>query len=279
MIKLVTKYTIFILTYIIYLHNSHAALVSEPAWGYKFKTPEKWKYQKNYQGCLLGHEVIPGMIIVMPHQHKNINMIKDKMKKGIVQQNGILKLQSKIKTLNNNRFTATYTGYWDGVKVKSEIITTLSPNGGGAIIIASTTPDKFSKDIILAAKYISNNINYIKNDSSNLTNHFTGLWKSFTKNTESYVHLFKNGTYTDNYSSSYSGRFKDGYGKDNGYWGTAGSNNKAGTWKVKGTKNNGVITFINSKGESSQYNYRVNIENGRYFYNNYYIGGKLYFKE
>ena len=120
---------------------------------------------------------------------------------------------------------------------------------------------------------------YIKQDVSELMQHFVGTWTHFTTNTSTWITFHPDGTYSDQYEASYQGNFEDQYGHDAGHWGVAGQESDRGRWTVYGNKDEGRIVVRYANGKEVVYNYRVNIEKGRKFYNNYYLNGDFYFKK
>jgi hypothetical protein len=107
---------------------------------------------------------------------------------------------------------------------------------------------------------------------SGLAAHFVGTWKNYTQNTETMVVLYPKGTYGYRYTSSY------GSAESGEEWGAAGEQHAQGTWKVQGTREQGVIVFTGNDGSQTEYNYQVHVENGEVYWNEYYFNGNLYGK-
>ncbi len=79
-----------------------------------------------------------------------------------------------------------------------------------------------------------------------LMNHFAGTWWNATTNTETNVTLAADGRYFESSSSSYSGGSSDQYGNSDMSWGSAGDQNAQGTWTVRGTREEGVLTIFST---------------------------------
>ncbi len=109
-------------------------------------------------------------------------------------------------------------------------------------------------------------------ESMDITSHFVGTWKNFTKNTETMVVLYADGTYGYRYTSSYSSA------ESGEEWGAAADQHAKGTWTVQGTREQGVIRFIDNEGSQSEYQYQVHVENGTVYWSEYYFNGELYGK-
>jgi hypothetical protein len=85
-----------------------------------------------------------------------------------------------------------------------------------------------------------------------------------------------NGDFFGGYESNYSGRSKDQYGNQDLAWGTAGRQQSRGRWSVRGTREKGVITVTWQSGRRIDVEYRVHVENGQTYWNEYWFNGKLY---
>jgi len=253
----------------------NAETVTEAGWGYSFEKPEGWKYRKDVGGAMLGHDSIAGVILVYPHQFNSLNALQLQMRQGV--QEGINSLQpaSDPVPFGKNGFIVDYTGFWGYEKAKAKGIGTLSPSGNdGAIVVALTTPQMFSEQLIDTAVKIAESIHYSRDDNANLKQHFVGKWSTSSKNSESHLYLYPDGTYLNTESSSYSNS-DISLGAT---WGTAGDNSRRGYWKVRGTLSKGRLITTDSNGENYVYEYNVHTEHGQEYRNEYFINGILYSK-
>ncbi len=251
--------------------NLSNEVVTDPNWGYKITVPKGWKYKKNGNILMLGHNRIAGIIFVFPHMLNNISRVRNNLRQGISNKSMRLSLATSIVSKGNNILSGDYTGIANNSRVKARGYGTLSPYGGGAFIIAITTPEKFSQEITDAALILTKGIKYFKTNNSNIMQHFAGRWKTNTKNTETVTILYPDGRFIMQYSSSYSGQ--------QGSWGVANGENNSGRWSVRGNKRQGVLILTYSNGEQENINYQVHIERGRTYWSEYYFGGNLYWKE
>jgi hypothetical protein len=247
--------------------------VGNPNWGYKIYIPSGWKYQKNGNTLILGHNKIAGAIFVFPYILNNINQVRNNLIQGISNKSMSLIISGSPVLLKNNILSANYTGIANGNRIKAKGFGTLSPYGGGAFILAITSPEKFSKEIEYAALTLTQGIRYIKTtgSKSNLMQHFAGTWKTSSRNTETIAVLYPNGRFAMRYSSSYSG--------NQGSWGAANDQNNSGRWTVRGNKTQGVLILTYSNGNQESINYQVHVEKGQTYWREYYFDGTLYWKE
>ena len=232
-----------------------------------------WTHQKSGEGIIMGHKTIAGIILVLPHMMQNLQEVQQEMLKGIQEEGSYLSIEGSISSVNDNILSGNYQGIVDGQQVKARGFGTLSPYGGGAFIIAISTPEKLGEEIIRDANLIASNLIYEKVNTSDLIRHFTGKWTNFTTNTSTWLQLYPDGTYDEQYESSYSGELSGG-----GNWGTAGSDNAKGRWTVQGNRDSGRIVVRLSNGNEIIYEYRVHEERGEKYYGEYWFNGKLYSK-
>lgn len=246
-----------------------ADTLSNAMWGYSFKSPAGWVHQQDSDGAILGHNTIAGMILVYPHKLKGMEVLKQEMRKGLNEDEGYLHLKGKLKK-SGNSYVGDYTGVYQNQKVKAKGYGTLAPHGGGAIIIAMSTPQAYSKQLLSAAHSISRSLQYQK-PSSDLKQRFVGKWQTWSKHSESTVYLYPDGTYSDNSSSSYGNADASG-----AVWGAASDSGGSGHWSVRGNATRGQLTFTDTNGESGSYAYSVHVLNGKTYWSEYYFGNTLY---
>jgi hypothetical protein len=247
--------------------------IGDPAWGFVFIPPTGWVHQQDGSGMILGHNTIAGVILVLPHMLQNLQEVEQEMLKGIQDDGNFLQLSGNIASAGNNLLAADYQGIMDGQQVKAKGFGTLSPYGGGAFIIAVTTPDQLGEDIIRDAKAIAAHLRYSKPNTTELMQHFAGKWAHFTTNTSTWIQFNPDGTYDEQYESSYSGELSGG-----GNWGAYGGDQAKGRWTVQGNRDTGRIFVRLANGNEIVYEYRVHEERGEKYYAEYWFNGKLYAK-
>lgn len=251
--------------------------VGGASWGFKFVPPEGWVSQVTTDYILLGSNTIAGLIIIMPHQAKSTAQMKMEMEEGLQEEGTNLQLSGNISTLKENSLIGDYEGYLDGTVAKAKCIGVLSPNGGGAYVIAATTPEMYSEGLVNAAKEVAGNMTFVKMETTGLMSHFAGKWTTFTTNTSTDIYLYPNGVYSEYYEASYSGGFEDG-GTNTGSWGNSNQSNDTGKWTVRGSIEKGTIVIVMQNGEQYTIEYNVHVENGQTFYGEYWFNGSLYSK-
>jgi hypothetical protein len=253
--------------------------------GFKFSPPEGWTYQVTNEGIILGSNTVPGIILVLPSQAQSLTQMKQEMSQGIQDYNASLNLSGKIGSYGKNSLIADYKGTVEGASVVAKGIGILSKDGNGAYILAASSPEVYSAELLNTAKTIASRINFTnyneKGKSVNqpeLIKAFTGKWSTATKNTTTDIYLYPNGIYSENYEAAYLGNLYDGTGNNTGSWGTENQSSETGKWSVKGNKDSGYITIIFPDGKKTKIKYQVHVEKGNKYYNEYYFDGILYWK-
>lgn len=250
--------------------------------GYSFELPQGWKYQENGYSILLGHDTIAGLIIVYKHSFENMAVLEENMNLGIAEDGVFLKLVSPLSKVQNHILKGEYSGIYGMEEVKAQGYgVVFQKGGGGAIVIAITTPQSYSKELIQAADTIAYSLkvsqtslkdnNIIK---GNLMQRFVGKWTTMTKYSESNLYLYADGTYIYNNESSY-GNSDVSAGAT---WGMAQENQNRGRWHIEGSLQEGVLIITEPNGVMERYPYHIHIENGVVYENEYYFGENLYFR-
>jgi hypothetical protein len=270
---------------LLYTSPQKGGEVGNAVLGFKFLPPEGWVAQVTDEGIMLGHNSIPGLIIIFPNEVKNISQMKADMQDGLHDAGTDLVLKGGVSSYGKNSLIANYEGFVDGTKAIAKGIGVLSKTGNGAYILAVSTPEAYSAQLTEAAKSIAGRIKFINDldkgkdvSSEELMKHFIGKWSTVTSNTATDIYLYPNGVYSENYEASYSGNYSDGGGNNTGSWGKGAYDNVTGSWSVKGNKDKGVLMIRYPDGEKARINYQVHVERGKKYYNEYYFDGILYWK-
>jgi len=255
--------------------------IGDPSWGFKFNPPEGWVHQQTYEQIILGHNSIPGLIVVLPHQFSNMQELQNDLMSGLQDEGVSLSLSGNLTNLGNNAMAGEYSGIFQGEQVKARGIGTSSPFGGGAYIVAVTTPDKYGDDQRSAADAIAKNMTYFKPKVSDLMKHFAGQWVNFSSSGASttWLTFYPDGSFSDQYEASYGGNFTNDVGDVTGDWGAYNQESSQGRWTVQGNKDQGQIIVTYTNGNQTVYNYQVHEERGQKYYSEYKFNGYLYAKK
>jgi hypothetical protein len=241
--------------------------------------PDGWVYQQQVDGVLLGHNEIPGLILVLPHFAADMNEIRSKMQSGITDEGLQLFPTGALQTQAENILAGEFQGMFNYQQVQAHCVGTLSPyGGGGAFIIAMTTPQEYGQRLVEPADLIARSVRYTKTDVADLVAHFSGRWAHYSGSTLINVTLAPNGDYLYEDESSYSGELTDGT-FETGAWGAVGQNRETATWTVRGNRQSGTLIISYPDGSREFVRYQVFVENGRTYWNEYLFDGVHYSKQ
>ena len=254
--------------------------IGDPGWGFKFKPPAGWKYQQDQTGAILGHDTIAGFILVMPHTEQSFDLLRQNMLLGLEEEGTKLSLNGEVINIGDYAVAGEYSGIYEWQQARARGVGTFNPDGGGgAYIIAVTTPESYGKQLADAADQIAKNMHYFKVETSDLVTHFAGEWVNTTTNTMTGIMLSPDGSYYENYEASYGGTTQDQYGSDDMSWGAARQDQASGRWTVRGNKEKGQIIISKQDGTQTVLDYQVHVENGEVYWREYWFNGSLYGKK
>ncbi len=246
-----------------------AQSVSEAAWGFTFNVPKGWVCEHDATGAVLGHSTVSGMILVLPHTVASEEELVLTMQQGLEEENVALYPSGEIKKGKGSVYSAPYEGLFQGQEVRAVGYGTFSSNGGGAYVIAISTPDGFSKDLSRAAEALAGSVKQAKVDAGTSSSSLAGIWVTMTKSTETTLALAPNGQFSTGYVAEYGGL-------ESGQWGLAREDHSSGRWTASGTREQGTITLVYGNGKRETIQYRVHVERGEVYWNEYWFNGDLY---
>jgi hypothetical protein len=253
--------------------------VGNPAWGFTFTPPPGWKHQMDASGAVLGHDSIPGLILVIPHMQATMDGVISDMQTGLHDEGVSLSLSGEVKSLGPALSGAEYAGLFSGEQAKGYGLGTLSPHGGGAYIIAVTTPSKFSEVHRQAAAAIARSMTYPKTDTAGIMKHFAGYWWYYSGTSsishERLIHLGPDGTFRQRGEDAADVSNYDQYGGvTSQYLGNQQSRGQ-GRWTVRGDKYKGIIVVTRPDGSAYNIQYQVKPKANQRF-GDYYFNGDEY---
>jgi hypothetical protein len=246
-------------------------------WGFKFKPPAGWKFRQDNKGVLLGHDTIAGMILVFPHYLNNMAAVKAQMRKGLHEQGTSIRPTGPITARGKRMLEVEGGGVTGGQKARCHAIGTLSPHGGGAFIIALTTPAKYGAPLRKAARAVARNMRYVKTGGAKIARIFVGRWANYSGGSgggtlRNYT-FFADGTFSDNRETSHN------INTPGGNIGALGKGGNRARWKARGGERQGRILLFFPNGNQGHIDYRVHVSRGRTYWREYYFNGRLFRKQ
>lgn len=253
--------------------------ITDPESGFKVTIPHGWNGQKVKGLLLLQNPSLPGVILVTIQYAWTEKSMRAEMQKELRDPTTLLAPARQITEVSPGLLSMGYTGTFNGAPAVATGFCRYFEGAGAIVVAAIAARGQNSPQLEAAALSITRSLAYTRKlaQPADLRAAFAGTWMTISTNSQSRIVLNPDGTYIDDYESGYSGQLRNAtLGIQTGYWGVAGKNRDAGRWEARGTREQGVLIITKASGAQETYEYRVHVEKGTVYWNEYYIGGKLY---
>jgi hypothetical protein len=116
--------------------------------GLTFVIPEGWVGQEGEGLYIVGHNSIPGIILVIPHADPMTRqqMVDESFRGLVFGPQTTFKPVDKVTTLDKHSIGGEFIGTYDGQPARSYIIGMSNPHGNGITIVAVTSEEKYRSD-------------------------------------------------------------------------------------------------------------------------------------
>jgi len=247
--------------------------VGHPAWGFRLRVPTGWKIRHDAGGAILGHDSVVGIVAVSPHRLADMPAVRRQMMQGLTEQGLQLRPVGPLHDLPPHAVAADYEGERQGEPLHGHGVGTCGPWGGGAFILAVSTPQAFSDALASAADALATGMRFAAPDDAADAHHLAGTWVNTSSNTQTRYTLHPDGSFRGSWEASYSGNRPMGGGTD---WGLARQDCADGSWTAQGTREQGLLLLRHRDGRQESVPYRVHVERGELFWDEYWFGDELY---
>jgi len=246
------------------------AEIGEPSWGFAFRLPDRWVERHDRNGVIMGHNTIGGMILVYPHREESLEGLRESMTGPIAEESMSFTLKGALDVSGGNRLRGAYTGTYEDQPAQALGVATLSPYGGGAVIIAITSPDQDARDLFAAADAVAAAMSYSEVQRSAADEFLAKTYSSYSSSststslssTERKLRLCTDGTFTWQRESSTSvNRDASTYTDAGELRGSVLSTGKGqGTWTAEGDEASGtlILTYHNEEVVRMRYEVSTN---------------------
>ena len=112
--------------------------------GIRFEIPQGWTGEEQGDYLLLGHQTIPGLIIVGQNSSKDATALKSKLLQPISEEGLLLKPDGDFNTVSSTRIEGHYKGTYQSQAVQAFTIGLVNEHGVGMTILILTSSDVFS---------------------------------------------------------------------------------------------------------------------------------------
>jgi hypothetical protein len=138
-------------------------VVNDPPMGVRFSVPPGWKQQKQQAVYVLGHDTIPGMVLIIPHSSNSIQELRAAASEPLYQGNdGQLMVTGPPETLAPNMMAAEYGGNIQGQEARGRIVGVVSPFGGGFLVLAGADAAAYTPQHARLAEEIARSMTFSK---------------------------------------------------------------------------------------------------------------------
>lgn len=128
------------------VHSQADATIKYPQYGLSFKIPENWKGQEGDGAYFIGHDTIPGVILIIPHSSPLTadQMITESSSGLQLSEGTLLKPISNLNKFDENSMGGEFEGVFDYYPAKAFIVGMSNPKGNGITIISMTNTDSYN---------------------------------------------------------------------------------------------------------------------------------------
>lgn len=198
--------------------------------GLSFTTPSGWTAQAQDVFIIMGHESIPGLMILTVNESKTTSELKSLAMQGLHDQNINLQAMGDFSILGRDRVEGYFEGNFEGALVKCFAIGLINGLGHGMNIYILTEKGKFGQQHVQEAKKLAASVKFFQKKDSQATVNWkeklsnkTLSYKSSSSSsdygggyshmsTTENINLCPNGTFTYYYSDQNSAQAGDGFG-------------------------------------------------------------------
>ncbi len=167
--------------------------------GLSFDIPQGWTGQEQEDYILLGHETIPGLMILSQNKAKDTETLKNRSMETIREEGLYLEPEADFKIISEARVEGSYKGTYEGQDVKAFAIGLINTQGTGMNILILTETKAFTKTHIEEANKLAHTVRFsIPKDSDN-----TVFWKERITGVQlKYMHTSGGSDYSGGYSGT-----------------------------------------------------------------------------
>ncbi|MEM6377475.1 MAG: hypothetical protein AAF705_04625 [Bacteroidota bacterium] len=230
--------------------------------GVSFTIPQGYVGQEVNGVYLIGHNTIPGVMLVTTGDAQTIDQIKQEARLGIVDQQGTnLQLNSDFETINSKAIGAEFAGTAEYQAAKAYVVGLLNPYGQGMTIAYMTLENMYTPEHKAAAIKLAKSVQFRKPEYGPIVKEWkeklNGVRLTYMSSYTSIDYSNPNFTSGGGYSSkTVIDLCPQGYFTFNGSSnfnvdtpgvtaGSNGSNKGAGNWKVIGNIEGQAVLQLN----------------------------------
>ncbi|MEQ8303935.1 MAG: hypothetical protein RIB47_11125 [Cyclobacteriaceae bacterium] len=134
--------------------------VDYPYLGIKFTIPNNWKGAEAEGGFLIASDTEPGLIFLLPHEVKDIELLKQEAEAGVKEEGIMLSKISEFEAVGQEGVGAEFEGMIQGEAAKAFVAAVINPFGSGVTILAAAASKSYSAHYKQLAKEIAMSLQF-----------------------------------------------------------------------------------------------------------------------
>ena len=272
--------TFIILSISISMNSQHIELAEL---GLSFDIPQGWTGQQQEDYIILGHETIPGLMILSQNKAKNVETLKNLSMETILEEGLFLEPEGDFNIISDARVEGNYKGSYQGEEVHAFAIGLVHSKGTGMNILILTNSDNFSDIHRQEAKKLARTVQLVQpKDADN-----TRFWKDRIVGWQlKYMHTSGGSDYSGGYSGTsdvvminlctngqftYYSNSNSSFDSSGGFGYANANKDTRGTYRIYSEGNSTYLDLQYENGSVSTYELTVNsndntlLDGSRYF--------------
>lgn len=148
--------------------------IEEKQYGFEFTLMDGWQSRRMQTGYIFGHPDYKGLMLMLYHNSKTLQAMKDDMYAGFYDDSGFnIQVEGEVKEINEQMILANYSGTADGKPALGFGIALLSPFGGGVLICSISNPEMFNDDYMDMVEDIAKSVSFFEPQPQDLSQQWT----------------------------------------------------------------------------------------------------------
>ncbi len=251
---------LLVLLFLFQLGSNAQEQISLEDFGLSFTLPSGWTGDIQGDYIVLGHTMIPGMMILSDNPNRTIETVVSTAQQGIQEDGFNLTADGAFKTVSSKRAEGFYKGTYDySTKVKAYAIGLIDGQGKGMSILILTETNAFSNDHINAANQLATSVKFFAPKASKITQQWqkrlVGQRLTYQKtgdgpdggSVKRVITLCANGTFTFYFNAHASFDVAEGFGYANS------NEDSRGNYTIYSVHNDSYLTLNFDNGKEIEY--------------------------
>ena len=122
-----------------------AQIADYPELGVRFTIPPGWTGRELDEGVVLASTTVPGLVVLMPHDHRELSALRAEAEGGIDDGAGTaLKPHGAVASMGPTGISGEFRGRFGGAPATAYAVGLVNPHGRGLTVVAVTSPEAYT---------------------------------------------------------------------------------------------------------------------------------------